>query len=115
MNSVDNRINHQQLWVSIWFNSLLTDRELNKSATFVLLSYHISDMLTDHIMGILENRTNQAEEELSILNLDKSAYCAGSGISFPSSTQSALCYCGRTFHRRFNTIQKTWTIRKHQP
>lgn len=98
---------YKQLWISVWFNSLLTDRELNRSATLILLSYRT----LDHIDNLLEQDFDPYEEQLIV----EPAYCAGSGASFPSSSSSALCYCGRTFHRRVDCRQKTWSIRKHQP
>lgn len=108
----EDKLPHKQLWISIWFNSLLTDRELNKSATFILLSYHIADMLTSHITSMLEQDFDLYDSEPIKI---EPIYCAGSLVSFPSTSHSVLCYCGRRFTRRFDSRQETWTIPKHQP
>lgn len=39
--------------------------------------------------------------------------CPGSGVTHPASCASTLCYCGRTFRRRFRSF-KPWTVPEHE-
>lgn len=41
------------------------------------------------------------------------AICDGTGVSFLHSSKSVLCYCGRRFNRRFDSIKETWRIPRH--
>lgn len=39
--------------------------------------------------------------------------CPGSGVVCAASCASTLCYCGRTFRRRFRSL-KPWTVPEHE-
>lgn len=44
---------------------------------------------------------------------EKLTPCPGAGVTLSHSSPSVLCYCGRVFRRRFNSLKEVWQVPKH--
>ena len=101
----------KQLFTSLFY-STLTDREANVYISHMLMWTLAAEKMTEVLLKGLElDLSDPIDNDLT--DYSELAYCAGSLVSFPHSSSTVLCYCGRRFNRRFNSRQDTWTIPKH--
>lgn len=101
----------KQLFTSLFF-STLTHREMNSFVSHMMMWTLAAEKITELVISGLEL---DEYYELDTTDYSEPAYCSGSRVSFPRSSPSVLCYCGRRFNRRFDSIKDTWRIPLHSP
>lgn len=101
----------KKLFTSLFF-STTSNREMNDYISHMIMWTLAAEKMTEIIVEGLEL---DGDDDLIDRFDSKPSYCIGSFVSFPSTSHSVLCYCGRRFTRRFDSRKETWTIPKHQP
>lgn len=99
----------KQLFTSLFF-STLTHREVNFFVSHMMMWTLAAEKITELVISELEL---DEYYELDTTNYSEPTYCSGSRVLFPHSSSSVLCYCGRRFNRRFDSIKETWRIPLH--
>lgn len=89
-----------KLYTSLWF-ATLTSATYNLQFTAIL--FEIFKIKNSHGYDPMHEK---------VLDIP---ICPGAGVSFPRSSSSVLCYCGRRFNRRFDSIKDAWQIPLHSP